>query len=198
MARITSARFHTLSYVSSIRHCGAVLPSVGHRRSSCVQRATDQTSFVSNASAPLYWVGRLSCHFTRFVSKTNASARAFLNAAWSLHRCTHYAATRQGELAKGVPLGKPRRGTTCIIHANPSTASLRCHMNHIPMKYLFCAHCGHCYDESKGCPSSGIAPGTPWEDLPMTWCCTDCGARKCYFDSLDIVFERAVAMLTRY
>ena len=29
-----------------------------------------------------------------------------------------------------------------------------------------CEICAHIYDEEKGDPDSGIAPGTRWEDIP--------------------------------
>ncbi|WP_305907778.1 rubredoxin [Methylomarinum sp. Ch1-1] len=44
-----------------------------------------------------------------------------------------------------------------------------------------CKTCGHIYDEAKGDPDSGIAPGTRWEDLPDDWECPQCGAVKVMF-----------------
>ena len=40
------------------------------------------------------------------------------------------------------------------------------------MKYV-CDVCGWEYDEEKGYPERGIAPGTKWEDDGRTrnWCC---------------------------
>ena len=34
------------------------------------------------------------------------------------------------------------------------------------MKQMVCSVCSYTYDESKGIPEAGIAPGTRWEDLP--------------------------------
>jgi rubredoxin len=31
------------------------------------------------------------------------------------------------------------------------------------MKKYQCTVCGYVYDEEKGCPDQGIAPGTKWE-----------------------------------
>ena len=42
------------------------------------------------------------------------------------------------------------------------------------MKYV-CDVCGWEYDEEKGCPESGIAPGTKFEDLPEDFECPLCG-----------------------
>jgi rubredoxin len=38
--------------------------------------------------------------------------------------------------------------------------------------------CGLIYDEEKGLPDEGIAPGTRWEDIPDDWVCPDCGATR--------------------
>lgn len=46
------------------------------------------------------------------------------------------------------------------------------------MKQMVCSVCTFTYDESKGIPESGIAPGTKWEDLPDDWKCPWCGAGK--------------------
>ena len=47
----------------------------------------------------------------------------------------------------------------------------------IAMKYQ-CTVCGYIYDPNKGEPDSGIAPQTPFEALPETWVCPQCGAAK--------------------
>ena len=47
-------------------------------------------------------------------------------------------------------------------------------------KYV-CTICGFIYDEAKGIPVAGIAPGTRWEDLPEDWVCPLCGAAKSEF-----------------
>jgi rubredoxin len=45
-----------------------------------------------------------------------------------------------------------------------------------------CVVCGFIYDEAKGLPDEGIAPGTRWEDVPDTWTCPDCGVTKSDFE----------------
>lgn len=44
-----------------------------------------------------------------------------------------------------------------------------------------CSICGYIYEEEKGMPEVGIAPGTRWEDLPDDWVCPICGASKAEF-----------------
>ncbi len=46
------------------------------------------------------------------------------------------------------------------------------------MKKYVCDICGYVYDEEKGEPKNGIAPGTEWEDLPDNYVCPLCGVGK--------------------
>jgi len=41
-----------------------------------------------------------------------------------------------------------------------------------------CEACGFIYDEAKGDPDSGLAPGTRYADIPDDWLCPLCGMRK--------------------
>lgn len=50
-----------------------------------------------------------------------------------------------------------------------------------------CQICGFIYDEARGLPEEGIAPGTPWEEIPEDWCCPDCGVAKAEFDMVELV-----------
>lgn len=47
-----------------------------------------------------------------------------------------------------------------------------------------CRPCGYVYDPKKGDSKSDIAPGTAFEDLPLTWNCPVCGARKSVFQNV--------------
>ena len=48
-----------------------------------------------------------------------------------------------------------------------------------------CESCGFIYDPDEGDPDGGIAPGTPFEDIPDDWFCPVCGARKRDFTPFD-------------
>jgi rubredoxin len=52
------------------------------------------------------------------------------------------------------------------------------------MKYM-CESCGFIYDPEEGDPDGGIPPGTAFEDIPETWFCPVCGARKRDFTPYD-------------
>lgn len=54
------------------------------------------------------------------------------------------------------------------------------------MKTYMCVICGWIYDEAKGVPDEGIAPGTRWEDVPPNWTCPECGARKDEFELVEL------------
>ncbi|HEY8570420.1 FAD-dependent oxidoreductase [Microbulbifer sp.] len=54
-----------------------------------------------------------------------------------------------------------------------------------------CLVCGWVYDESKGSPEDGIAPGTRWEDIPKDWQCPECGVGK---DDFEMIEVRRIAM----
>ena len=55
-----------------------------------------------------------------------------------------------------------------------------------PMKKYMCLICGWIYDEEKGWPEDGIAPGTCWDDVPLAWTCPECGAVKDDFEMVEI------------
>ena len=54
------------------------------------------------------------------------------------------------------------------------------------MKQYMCVLCGYIYKEAEGCPEEGIAPGTLWEDVPITWVCPECGATKDDFEMIEL------------
>ena len=51
-------------------------------------------------------------------------------------------------------------------------------------KYV-CNVCGYVYDPEVGDPDNGIAPGTPFDQLPDSWVCPECGAGKDSFSVQD-------------
>lgn len=53
------------------------------------------------------------------------------------------------------------------------------------MKKYVCIPCGYVYNPEQGDPDSGIAAGTPFEDIPDDWVCPTCGAPKDQFEPLD-------------
>jgi alkane 1-monooxygenase len=50
-----------------------------------------------------------------------------------------------------------------------------------------CPGCGYTYDERRGDPREGFPAGTPFAQLPDSWCCPDCGVRS----TADFVLLRA-------
>jgi rubredoxin len=50
------------------------------------------------------------------------------------------------------------------------------------MKKYKCTVCGYIYDPATGDKDGGIAPNTPFEELPDTWVCPNCGVGKEMFE----------------
>ena len=46
------------------------------------------------------------------------------------------------------------------------------------MMRWICESCGYIYDPEEGDPDGGIPAGTSFEDIPDSWFCPVCGARK--------------------
>ena len=49
------------------------------------------------------------------------------------------------------------------------------------MEKYVCNICGYEYDPEVGAPDMGIAPGTPFEELPDDFACPLCGVDKSNF-----------------
>ena len=49
------------------------------------------------------------------------------------------------------------------------------------MEKYVCDVCGYVYDPAEGDPDNGIAPGTPFENLPEDRVCPLCGVGKDQF-----------------
>jgi len=47
-----------------------------------------------------------------------------------------------------------------------------------------CNICGYIYDPAVGDPDNGIKAGTPFQQLPDTWVCPECGAPKSGFEKI--------------
>ena len=42
--------------------------------------------------------------------------------------------------------------------------------------------CGYVYDPAVGDPDNGVAPGTPWDQVPESWVCPVCEMGKDVFE----------------
>jgi len=57
----------------------------------------------------------------------------------------------------------------------------------LEFRQYICRACGLIYDEEKGDPDSGLAPGTRFEDIPDDWECPLCGVTKSDFEPHAVV-----------
>ena len=66
------------------------------------------------------------------------------------------------------------------------------------MKYV-CDICGYVYDPEVGDPENGVAPGTPWEEVPEDWVCPLCSVGKDQFSPEEYAItqagEKAISLL---
>jgi len=53
------------------------------------------------------------------------------------------------------------------------------------MKKYKCTVCGWVYYPAKGDPDNGIAPNTPFEEIPDDWTCPECGVTKEDFEPVE-------------
>jgi len=56
----------------------------------------------------------------------------------------------------------------------------------LQVKTYMCLICGFVYEEAAGRPEEGIAPGTKWADIPLSWRCPDCGSGKEDFEMVEV------------
>jgi rubredoxin len=71
------------------------------------------------------------------------------------------------------PLARRRR-----LHATKVSPTLLPMTTETATTRWICESCGFIYDPDEGDPDGGIPPGTAFEDIPDTWFCPVCGARK--------------------
>ncbi len=77
---------------------------------------------------------------------------------------------------------KVKRGTT--PKAAPSYIEVKKEAAPGMAKYK-CTVCDWIYDPEIGDDAGGIAPGTPFEQIPDTWVCPVCGAPKSNFEKIE-------------
>jgi rubredoxin len=53
------------------------------------------------------------------------------------------------------------------------------------MEKYECTACGYVYDPAVGDPDNGVAPGTPFAEIPEDWVCPQCGVEKSLFQKME-------------
>lgn len=119
-----------------------------------------------------------AAEFLKQAQESNDHANTFRTAAHRfglLKFIENYHADRYTEALEILNGGEP---TTKIINEDPQT-----------QKWI-CRQCSMIYDPVIGDPDSGIAPGTPFNDIPDDWICPICGANKKTFKPLEEAISR--------
>ena len=96
----------------------------------------------------------------------------------------HRSAQREGTPVDALPISLPESSDTLDSVV-------------LDFRQYICRACGLIYDEARGDPDSGLAPGTRFEDIPEDWECPLCGVTKKDFEpyvvkALEISSNRAV------
>lgn len=73
----------------------------------------------------------------------------------------------------------------CITKVHYRCIYVESFITKMKMKKYVCEPCDWVYDPEIGDPDGGIAPGTPFEDIPDDWVCPICGAEKSDFRPLE-------------
>jgi len=89
---------------------------------------------------------------------------------------------KEGEPMTYAYYHQVKRGTT--PKTAPSYIEERKEVTSKVAKYK-CTVCGYIYDPEKGDSDGGIAPGTPFEQIPDDWVCPVCGASKDQFEKIE-------------
>lgn len=91
--------------------------------------------------------------------------------------------TEADTLSKGIPMTyayyqQVKRGS---VPPSAPTFTKKEEEGTVSEKYV-CKVCGYVYDPAVGDPDGGIAPGTPFADIPEDWVCPVCGVSKSEFE----------------
>lgn len=90
-----------------------------------------------------------------------------------------YLVTRKsGAVSVGAPVVAPRGP------APGATAPFLPARHEAPERRFMCRGCYYIYEEQRGLPTQGIAPGTAFGLIPESWRCPDCGTEKSNFKPL--------------
>ena len=88
--------------------------------------------------------------------------------------------------------GRGVAGTAAVLSSSPGPGRSTCICGKLsPMSETktaqrwICESCGFIYDPADGDPDGGIPPGTNFDDIPDSWFCPVCGARKRDFSPYD-------------
>jgi len=74
-----------------------------------------------------------------------------------------------------------KRGTTPETAPTFIKSEAAAEKNEPLMQKYICTVCNYVYDPALGDPDGGIKPGTAFEDIPDSWICPVCGAKKSEF-----------------
>ncbi|BAZ52431.1 rubredoxin-type Fe(Cys)4 protein [Nostoc sp. NIES-4103] len=124
--------------------------------------------------------------------RDNSAAEEFLKQVKEStdHADTFREAAHRFGLLKFIENYHADRYSEALEVLNGGQAAKRVTGNDPQTRKWICRQCSMIYDPVVGDPDSGIAPGTPFEEIPDDWKCPICGATKKTFQPFE---EKAAA-----
>ena len=124
--------------------------------------------------------------------RDNSAAEEFLKQVKESteHADTFREAAHRFDLLKFIENYHADRYSEALELLNGGQAATRVAGNDPQTRKWICRQCSMIYDPVTGDPDSGIAPGTPFEEIPDDWKCPICGASKKTFQPFE---EKAAA-----
>ncbi|MBH8562481.1 rubrerythrin family protein [Nostoc sp. CENA67] len=124
--------------------------------------------------------------------RDNSAAEEFLKQVKEStdHADTFREAAHRFGLLKFIENYHADRYSEALEVLNGGQAATRVAGNDPQTRKWICRQCSMIYDPVVGDPDSGIAPGTPFEEIPDDWKCPICGATKKTFQPFE---EKAAA-----
>ena len=132
---------------------------------------------IGESQAPVVTENALACLEIRVIKEADVGTHTIF-----IGELTAADVFREGEPMTYAYYHKVKRGTT--PKTAPSYIAEKEVKTMAAAKYR-CTVCGYIYDPELGDSDSGIAPGTPFEELPDDWECPVCGASKDEFEKIE-------------
>ena len=76
------------------------------------------------------------------------------------------------------------RATGTTLQQLSQVQTLNARKRRTDMQKWRCIICDYIYDPAEGDPGNGVAPGTPFEEIPEEWVCPICGVGKDQFEEV--------------
>lgn len=165
-----------------------IISTMGYKSGNEVDKFKNFQYIEGKTGAPILTEGCLSWFECRVTQKIDVGSHILfigevldskvLNASKEPITYAYYREVKNGVAPKNAPTYVDKSKLAAPVKEKTTTAD--------PLLQKWeCTVCGHIYDPIEGDPDGGIAPGTPFEDIPDDWVCPVCGVSKEDFVKMD-------------